>query len=257
LDAYSEKDVLTENESADCDAPSEYVSTASSLRNSVWKQRHNNSNNLQLAFPIARYIAIYGVWDAIRRRWLVGYLLWAYEPFRILRADTEMQFVAASCKVVTTETKRVKAVGSDEAKSDFISSMSYELRFPLHGILGSMEVLAEHKLDSTALTLVEQITLCGHTLLEIIHHLLDFANLEEQRLKKSIVKSSRINRRILHSALGAFENDFTAFEMDVVLDYVIEDVVVSSIYSFHYNHDTAGNIQTAVILNIDHSEGTA
>jgi signal transduction histidine kinase len=168
-----------------------------------------------------------------------------------------MQFVAAFCEVVTAETKRLEAVGSDKAKSDFISSVSHELRSPLHGILGSVEVLAEHKLDSTASTLVEQITSCGHTLLEIIDQLLDFANLKEQRLKKGMVKSSRIGRRIPPSALGAFENDLTAFEMNVVLDDVTEDVVLSSVYSFYYNHDTADNIQTSVILDIDRSEGTA
>jgi signal transduction histidine kinase/CheY-like chemotaxis protein len=257
LGAHSENDILTENESADCDTPSEHVSTGSSLKNLTRKKRHNDGKILQLAFPGARCIAIHGIWDTIRRRWSVGGLFWTYDPLRILCADTEMQFVAAFCEVVTAETKRLEAVGSDKAKSDFISSVSHELRSPLHGILGSVEVLADHKLDSTASTLVEQITSCGHTLLEIIDHLLDFANLKEQRLKKGMVKSSRIGRRIPPSTLGAFENDLTAFDMNVVLDDVTEDVVVSSVYSFYYNHDATGNIRTSVILEIDRSEGTA
>lgn len=162
-------------------------------------------------------------------------------------ADTGMRFVAAFCEVVTAKTKRLEAVSSDKAKSDFISSASHELRSPLHDILGSVEVLAEHGLDSAASTLVEQITSCGHTLLEIIDRLLDFARFKQQRLKKGMVKSSRIGRRIPPSVFGALDNDLTALNMNVFLDEETEDVVVSSVYSFYYNRDTTDSIQTVVI----------
>jgi signal transduction histidine kinase len=76
-------------------------------------------------------------------------------------ADTGMRFVAAFCEVVTAKTKRLEAVSSDKAKSDFVSSVSHELCSPLHSILGSVEVLAEHGLNSAASTLVEQIIATG------------------------------------------------------------------------------------------------
>ncbi|GAB7336561.1 hypothetical protein MBLNU13_g09831t2 [Cladosporium sp. NU13] len=256
LNAPSEDDISTEDESADCDLLPGQASTASSSKKSARKKRHSDGENLQLAFPGARCIALHGIWDSIRRRWSVAGLFWTYDPLRVLSESTEMQFVAAFCEVVTAETKRLEAVGSDKAKSDFISSVSHELRSPLHGILGSVEVLAEQELDSTASTLVEQITSCGRTLLEIIDHLLDFANLKQQRLKKGMVKSSRIGRKVPASVLGVPDNDLTALNMNVSLDEVTEDVVVSSVYSFYYNHDSTDETQTSVILDIDRSEGT-
>jgi signal transduction histidine kinase len=89
-----------------------------------------------------------------------------------------MQFVAAFYDIIVAETKRLEVLGTDKAKLDFISSTSYELRSPLHGILGSCELLSDRGLDNTVTTFLEQIDLCGRTLLGTIEHLLDFANLK-------------------------------------------------------------------------------
>jgi signal transduction histidine kinase len=108
--------------------------------------------------------------------------------------ETDMRFVASFCDVIVAESKRLETVQSDKAKSDFVSSVSHELRSPLHGILGSAEILAEQGLDDAAVTMVEQINSCGRTLLDVVDHLLDFANLKQQPSKRAVAKSSNIGR---------------------------------------------------------------
>lgn len=61
---------------------------------------------------------------------------------------------------------------AEQAKTDFISSISHELRSPLHGILGSVECLQEQEHDPLTEDMIHSIESCGTTLLDIINHLL-------------------------------------------------------------------------------------
>jgi hypothetical protein len=79
-------------------------------------------------FPGARSVAIHGIRDASRRRWTAGCILWSYDPLRVLTTDTELNLVAAFCDIIAGETRRLEIQRSDKAKSDFISSISHELR---------------------------------------------------------------------------------------------------------------------------------
>lgn len=137
----------------------------------------SDGERTQQVLPGARSVALHGMWDSVRRRWSDGCLLWSYGDLRSISVDTDLNFVAAFSDVVLADTKRTQSEFSDKAKSTFISSVSHELRSPLHGILGSAEVLQEYSMDPTALSLVQQIETCGQNLLDIIDHILDFAKL--------------------------------------------------------------------------------
>ena len=132
--------------------------------------------------------------------------------------------------------------------------MSHELRSPLHGILGSVEVLLEEKLENTVATLVQQISTCGNSLLEIIDHLLDFANLKKHQVKRGAAKSSKIGRKFLPDTAEVPESNLAALKTGIALDDLTEEAVSSSVYSFHYHHE--GLILTSVILDIERSEST-
>ena len=223
-------------------------------RKSSRKQRRSDGEHLQRAFPGARCIALHGIWDHSRRRWTVASFYWTFDPLRVLAPETEMHFVAAFSDIITAETRRLEVFTSDKAKSDFVSSISHELRSPLHGILGSVELLIGEKLDNASSTLVEQIGSCGQSLLEIIDHLLDLSNLRNQKLAKGAVKSSKIGRKFLPSAADISENDLSAMKTGVALDDLTEDAVVSTVYSFFYDHNAEDRVQTSVILDIERSD---
>lgn len=46
-----------------------------------------------------------------------------------------MNYLAAFCDVVMAEVSRLDTQMAEQAKTDFISSISHELRSPLHGML--------------------------------------------------------------------------------------------------------------------------
>jgi signal transduction histidine kinase/CheY-like chemotaxis protein len=254
---HSEDGYSTDNASGDSDRAGMPYTPITTRRKSSRRQRRGDGENLQRAFPGARCIALHGIWDHARHRWSVASLYWTFDPLRVLSPETEMHFVTAFSDIVVAETRRLEASTSDRSKSDFISSVSHELRSPLHGILGSVEILAGETLDNTAATLVEQISSCGHSLLEIIDHLLDFSNLRQQNLAKGAVKSSKIGRKFLPSTADISENDLSSMKTGVSLDDLTEDAVISSAYSYFYDHNTEDRIQTSVILDIDRSDNVA
>jgi signal transduction histidine kinase/CheY-like chemotaxis protein len=222
-------------------------------RKAARKDPRSDAERLQAAFPGSRCIALHGIWDYTKRRWATAGLYWTHDPLRNITKHTEMQFVAAFCDIIVAETKRLEVLETDKAKSDFISSVSHELRSPLHGILGSCELLSDHGLDETARIFLEQIDSCGRTLLEIIEHLLDLANFKSQRLRKGAVKSSKIGRNIVPPVDNVSADGLKALDTSVALDDVTEDTVISCVASFNYGRKANERTHTPVILDIDRS----
>ncbi|KAJ3039742.1 hypothetical protein HK097_002745, partial [Rhizophlyctis rosea] len=66
----------------------------------------------------------------------------------------------------------------NQAKSRFISSMSHELRTPLHGILATVELLADLCTTDSQRTLLNTIESCGQNLLGIINQVLTYSKAE-------------------------------------------------------------------------------
>jgi signal transduction histidine kinase len=74
---------------------------------------------------------------------------------------------------------------ADRLKSEFISSVSYELRTPLNGIIGFTEVLANQyfgELNERQQDYCRDIITASHRLLTIINDILDLASIEAGRL---------------------------------------------------------------------------
>ncbi|KAJ6151229.1 hypothetical protein N7470_007823 [Penicillium chermesinum] len=127
--------------------------------------------------PDARCIAIYPVWDFQRSRWFTVSLVWTNDPGRVLSEPKDLTYMAAFSNSVMAEVSRMDVEAADRAKSDFISSISHELRSPLHGVLGTVELLQETVTGYTQRGLVDTVYSCGRTLLDTLNHLLDYAKI--------------------------------------------------------------------------------
>jgi PAS domain S-box-containing protein len=90
----------------------------------------------------------------------------------------------------TVELQKAKAVAekANLAKSDFLSSMSHELRSPLNAILGFTQLIESDTPPPTASqkASIDQILHAGWFLLELINDILDLAVVESGRLSLSL-----------------------------------------------------------------------
>nr|WP_240538556.1 ATP-binding protein [Rhodoferax sp. PAMC 29310] len=107
---------------------------------------------------------------------------------KVVEAERARLDRALQVKNTELEAARTAADKANQAKSDFLSSMSHELRSPLNAILGFGQLIES---DLPAPTLaqsasIEQILKAGWYLLELINEILDLALIESGRLLMSM-----------------------------------------------------------------------
>jgi len=81
-------------------------------------------------------------------------------------------------KNIELESSRAVADSANLAKSDFLSSMSHEIRSPLNAILGLAYLLEQANLDMDAHNMVRKIRASGRILLSLISDILDVSKIE-------------------------------------------------------------------------------
>ena len=115
---------------------------------------------------------------------IIGYLLIGTDN------TARKQVERARCRsaTATCEAPTIAAEQANQAKSDFLSSMSHELRSPLNAILGFAQLMDSGTPPPTPpqKDSIDQILQAGWYLLELINEILDLALIESGKLSLSL-----------------------------------------------------------------------
>ena len=84
--------------------------------------------------------------------------------------------------IAELEKAKLRADAANEAKSQFLSRMTHELRTPLIGVLGMNELLSRTDLSEQQKNLVGTVQKSGEQLLDLIGDVLDFSKIEAGKL---------------------------------------------------------------------------
>lgn len=147
------------------DHPAGEASQASALNNT-----QRISIRLAQRIPGAKSVLFFPLWDWNKSRWLAGTLVWTRSSDRALGME-ELHYFKAFGDSIISEVSRIVWAFTERSKSDFISSLSHELRSPLHGILASAELLHASSLEPTQRDMAKMVETCGLTLLDTMNHL--------------------------------------------------------------------------------------
>ena len=204
-------------------------------------RREADGKTICQILPGARSVALFGIFDSHRERWFACGVVWTHSPHRVL-GDADLRYLAAFSSSIMSEVTRLDVKMRDQAKSQFISSISHELRSPLHGIMGASHFLQSSPVTRTAFenNMIYSIETCGKTLLDTVDHLLDFAKIN------NFVKNSKPGvkgdggfrggprgRRAQSEITGAI-----SLTSDVDLGQVVEEVV-EAVFAGHRRQITA------------------
>lgn len=121
-------------------------------------------------FPGARSVAIVPLWDQIKERWFAGGFVWTNAQNRIFTTEGELSYLRAYATIIMGEVHRLNALNSDKVKGDFLSSLSHELRSPLHGVIAAVDLLHGTTLDVFQGDAVHIVETSGRTLLDTLDH---------------------------------------------------------------------------------------
>ncbi|MEK8029460.1 ATP-binding protein [Ideonella sp. DXS29W] len=100
------------------------------------------------------------------------------------------------------ERLRAAAEAASRAKTDFLATVSHEVRTPLNGILGTAELLARSGLAPRQQELAGTLLTSGRNLLAIINDILDLSRIEAGELHLDVAPFSP--RRLVHDVLNLF-----------------------------------------------------
>lgn len=203
-----------------------------------WKQqkRHRISlkeenKGLMKTFPSARCVTLFPLWDSRRNRWFSGLFLWTRSP-RSFSLGGELAYLYAFSNSIMAEIHRLDMELANRAHATLVGSISHELRSPLHGILGSTELLVDSSLTPSQSALVNTVEHCGRSLLDIINNMLDFAKINQfARNSRSAGLKPSPPKRLQQSAPKK-ANGVVNLISDVQLDAVLEEVA-ESVFAGH------------------------
>ncbi|MCU0866015.1 MAG: ATP-binding protein [Planctomycetes bacterium] len=91
----------------------------------------------------------------------------------MLRTNADLQRLVGELR-----SAKVRAEDATEAKSRFLAVMTHELRTPLHGMIGSADLLLSTGLTDQQAELVQLLRRSGASLLTIVNDILDYSRIE-------------------------------------------------------------------------------
>lgn len=232
------------------EAPEESATscTAEEQRTSSKKRRkptfRQDADSLIKIFAEARNILLLPIWDSDKKRWFAGTLVWTRNPEHVFTFENETIFVSAFTNSIMAEIRRVDVEIAEKAKTNLVSSITHELRNPLHGILGTADILSDTAMNALQHGMVHTIESCGRTLLDTINNLLDLTFIDKYQKQVPRTKGRRLSKASNGSSISKRSNQGQPREVDeslsyehVQLDSVLEEVAecVFAGYSFYTN----------------------
>ncbi|CBF74681.1 hypothetical protein AN4113.2 [Aspergillus nidulans FGSC A4] len=231
---------------------SKSVSTKDSRRR---KRSHKqDANDLHRVLHGPRSIIFLPLWDSHKSRWLSGLLVWTNKPQRVFAAETELAYLRAFANSIMAAVHKLDIEMADRAKTNLVSNISHELRSPLHGILGTADLLSDTALNALQYGMVHTLEACGRTLLDTINHLLDFTYIDKFRKDrnskhkhaKKAETSSQNHDTLERNPPNSSENINTHVQLDAVLEEVVESIFAGHTF-YHHARRNGGSPKTAVV----------
>lgn len=144
---------------------------------------HGDTATVLRAFGGIRQLLFIPLADPVDSKRLAACFVWTSSHFPIFTA-ADLSPIRTFLHIVESEISKIDTISALKQKDSFVSSISHELRSPLHGILGSVELLSESGLDDFQQNLADTIVACGNTLHETLSSVLSYSKInhfERQR----------------------------------------------------------------------------
>ncbi|MBL0210686.1 MAG: PAS domain S-box protein [Holophagaceae bacterium] len=144
------------------------------------------------------------VWsDEYRFRHMDGHYTQVLDRGCVVKdADGRITRMVGAMADLSLRIRAEEAQAANQAKSEFLATMTHELRTPMIGMLGMVEILSHTKLDPDQRSALGTIQSSARALLGIIGDILDFSKIEAGKLELEPVAVSL--RRIVEEEFASY-----------------------------------------------------
>jgi PAS domain S-box-containing protein len=125
-----------------------------------------------------------------------------------------VRLVGANWNITNSEKVKEQLEQASRAKMVFLANTGHEIRTPLNGIIGSIDILRDTKLDHEQKELVETIHTCGDNLLKLLNDVLDLSKFESGKIE--LVKNAFNLENILSNANKLFHSIAEAKNLEFI-----------------------------------------
>jgi signal transduction histidine kinase/ActR/RegA family two-component response regulator len=198
--------------------------------------RASETESLNAYFPAACQVAFVPLWNGTDSQWFAGCFCWTPHPTRVFSRAVDLSSIFAFASSIMTEYSRVESVIADRQKGDFISSISHELRSPLHGVLAAAEFLADTHLDDFQSSVIETINACGRTLLDTMNQVLDFSKITSLERSKRRFKRGKDPWKAKSTDDAPLLDTFVSTDVAILAEDVVDSVALGH---FHMQRSAA------------------
>lgn len=190
-------------------------------------------------FPHAKQVIFVPMFHANLNRW-TSCFAFTNSRYRVLTYEMDYLPTLSFCNLIRAEIVRLGNVANDQQKSDFVGSVSHELRSPLHGILASIEFLQDTECDTFQRSCIDTMDACAHTLLDTISMVLDYNRVNTMTNRNDSQDSNRHGPN-MPTTTGLrqeplFATD-TSCDVALIAEEVIDGLAMGHLAKFRTNMD--------------------
>jgi signal transduction histidine kinase len=144
---------------------------------------------LNTSFDGSQQLLIMPIFDVLHNRIAAVCFGWLNGYNRVYSDRCDLPFVSGFCMSTMSEVLRLETQMLERVKSDFLGSISHEMKTPLHQTLGNLELLLQTNCSNEQRDLAIDARFGTTQLLETIDKILQYANISSESDVKPVAES--------------------------------------------------------------------
>lgn len=185
---------------------------------------------LSKSFESSQQLLVMPLFDVLHNRTAAICIGWLNDYSRVYSDRSDLPFLSAFCMSTMSEALRLETQMVERVKSDFLGSISHEMKTPLHQTLGNLELLLQTNCSGEQRDLVFNARFGATQLLETIEKILQYSSISsksdaksEVALETDIILDGKAPLQIIGPRMEHIAGATSAVDLVRMCEEVVED----------------------------------
>ncbi|KAK3671865.1 hypothetical protein LTR78_008231 [Recurvomyces mirabilis] len=198
------------------------------VMSSDWTDMHSDGLHLgrELAhtMPEVQQLLLMPLWDPLHERVVALMVGVANNWSRCYTRINDLVPMSVFCKGIVAQARKFESQHMDQRKTDFMGSVSHEMRSPLHGVLANVELLlTTTKCSSEQVDMLQSAAASGRQLLDSIDKVLQYCHISTRGdIPEEVVSMHERSTAVIKLPITTDEHN-----LGLLIEHVLSRAVIS------------------------------